>query len=88
MEKNILQTLFKFRSNIFLVELADRLGFKSKKAKEFIIDCGDHHLSWQIFTIIYDTLAHELVIYTLLNVKMVALFVMLIILFNGEILQS
>ena len=61
MEKNILQTLFKFCSNIFLEELADRLGFKSKKVKEFIINCGDHHLSWQILTIIYEALAHELV---------------------------
>ena len=61
MEKNILQALFKFCSNIFLEELTGKLHFKSKKAKEYIINCGDHHLSWQILSIIYEALSCELV---------------------------
>ena len=69
MEKNILQALFKFCSHIFLEELADRLGFKSKKGKEFIINCGDHHLSWQILTIIYEVLSQELVYAYLIESK-------------------
>ena len=33
---------------------ADMVGFTSKNAKNFIINCGDHHLSWQIISIIYE----------------------------------
>ena len=31
-----------------MLKVAEKLGFKSPKAKEFIINCEDHHLSWQI----------------------------------------
>ena len=37
------------------------LGFKSKNAKNFIINCGDHHLSWQIISIIYEVFSKELI---------------------------
>ena len=60
MEKNFLLTIFKFTKDIFMFKLADKLGFKSSKAKDFIINCGDHHLSWQIANIVFDAFAKEL----------------------------
>ena len=41
MEKNFLLTIFKFMKDIFMFKLADKLGFRSLKAKDFIImaDC-------------------------------------------------
>ena len=47
-EKNFLLTVFKFIKNIFMLKVVDKLGFKSIKAKEFVMKCRDHHLSWQI----------------------------------------
>ena len=37
------------------------LGFKSNNAKDFIINCGDHYLSWQIISIIYEAFSKELI---------------------------
>ena len=44
-----------------MFKLADNLGFKSLKAKYFIINCGDHHLLWQIVNILFDAFAKELI---------------------------
>lgn len=44
-ELNFLRALFKFCRHVFLEILAQKLGFCSKKAKEFIINCRNHHLS-------------------------------------------
>ena len=60
-EKNFLLTIFKFTKDIFMFKLADKLGFKSLKAKDFIVNCADHHLSWQIATIVFDAFAKELI---------------------------
>ena len=60
-ELNILRALFKFCRHVFLEILAQKLGFCSKKAKEFIINCGNHHLSWEISAIIYQAFAKELI---------------------------
>ena len=60
-EKNFLLTIFKFTKDIFMFKLADKLGFKSSKAKDFIINCGDHHLSWQIANIVFDAFTKELI---------------------------
>ena len=49
--------------------LADKLGFKNKKAKEYIINCGDHHLSWQIVSIIYEAFSKELIHSYLVNAE-------------------
>ena len=48
-------------------DVADMLGFKSKNAKDFIINCGDHHLSWQIISIIYEAFSKELIYNYLIN---------------------
>ena len=60
-EENFLLTVFKFMKNIFMPKVADKLGFKSTKAKEFAINCGDHHLSWQIAMIVFEAFAKELI---------------------------
>ena len=44
-----------------MFKLADKLVFRSLKAKDFIINCGDHHLSWQIANIVFDGFAKELI---------------------------
>ena len=61
MEKNFLLTIFKFTKNIFMFKLVDKLGFRSLKADYFVIDCGDHHLLWQIANIVFDIFAKELI---------------------------
>ena len=60
-EKNFLLTVFKFTKNIFMLKVADKLGFKSIKTKEFAINCRDHHLSWQIAMIVFEAFAKELI---------------------------
>ena len=57
MEKNLLLALFQSCLPIFIKEVADKLGFKSKAAKEFIANCGDHHLTWQILTTVLEVFA-------------------------------
>ena len=44
-EKKFPLTVFKFTKNVFLLEVACKLGFKSTKAKEFVINCRWQHLS-------------------------------------------
>ena len=44
-----------------MLKVADKLSFKSTKAKEFIINCGNHHLSWQIAMIVFEAFAKELI---------------------------
>ena len=61
MEKNLLLALFQSCLPIFTKEVADKLGFKSKVAKEFIANCGDHHLTWQILTTVLEAFASELI---------------------------
>ena len=61
MKKNFSLTIFKFTKDIFMFKLSDKLDFTSSKAKDFIIDCGDHHLSWQIANIVFDAFAKKLI---------------------------
>ena len=61
MENNLLLALFRTCSPIFIKDVADKLGFKSKAAKEFIANCGDHHLTWQILTTVLEAFARELI---------------------------
>ena len=44
-----------------MLKLDDKLGFKSSKAEDFIINCGDQHLFWQIPNIVFDTFVKELI---------------------------
>ena len=37
------------------------MGFKSARAKAFVINCGDHHLPWQIAMILFEAFTKELV---------------------------
>ena len=60
-EKNFLLTVFTFTKNIFILKVADKLGFKSTKAKEFIINRGDYHLFWEIAMIVIEAIAKELI---------------------------
>ena len=60
-EENFLLTIFKFTKDIFMFKLADKLGFNSSKAKDFIINCGDPHLFWQIANSAFDAFARELI---------------------------
>lgn len=59
-EKNFLLAIFKLCMDIFLGWLAHLLGFRSVKAKEFIFNCGEHHLSFQFLQIMYEAFASEL----------------------------
>ena len=61
MEKNLLLAIFKMCKDIFMKDLAVKLGFRSQNAIAFIINCGDHHLSYQILTICFEAIALELI---------------------------
>ena len=60
MEKNLLLAIFSLCRHEFLERLADMFGFQSKNAKEFILNCGNHHISWQILYISYEAFVREL----------------------------
>ena len=60
-EKKFPLTVFKFTKNVFLLEVACKLGFKSTKAKEFVINCRWQHLSWEIAMIVSETFSKELI---------------------------
>lgn len=60
LEINLFRALFSFCREIFLEFLAGKLGFVSKKATDFIIGCGDHHLTWQVYQIALYAIASEL----------------------------
>ena len=51
MEKNLLLAIFRFCRKLFAETIAYKLGFQSKKAIEFIVNFGKHHISWQIFSV-------------------------------------
>ena len=61
MEKNLLLAVFRLCRKLFIEKLAHRLGFHSKKAIEYIVNCGNHDLSWQISSIAYEAFSRELV---------------------------
>lgn len=60
MEINLFRALFSLTRSMFMEFLAEKLGFSSKKAREFIIGCGDHHLTWQIFQVSLYAISREL----------------------------
>ena len=60
MEKKLLLAIFRFCRKLFVETKAYKLGFRSKKAIEFIVDCGNHHISWQMCSIIYEAFSEEL----------------------------
>ena len=60
MVKNLLLAIFRFCRNLFVEAIACKLGFWSEKAIEFIVNCGNHHISWQICSIAYKAFSEEL----------------------------
>ena len=60
MVKNLLLAIFRFCRKLFVETIACKLGFWSKKAIEFIVNCGNHHISWQIYSIAYKAFSEEL----------------------------
>ena len=67
MEKKLLLAVFWLCKKLLIEKLACRLGFRSKKAIEYIVNCGNHHLSWQIISIAYKAFSRELVVVYLLE---------------------
>ena len=65
--KNLLLAVFRLCRKLFIEKLAYRLGFHSKKTIEYIVNCSNHHLSWQISSIAYEALSRELVFVYLLE---------------------
>ena len=59
-EINILRAIFSFCKIICIDHIADRLGFRSKRAKEFISRGSNHHVTWQVFLIMFTAFALEL----------------------------
>ena len=51
MEKNLLLAIFRFCRKLLVETIAYKLGFQSKKAIEFIVNCGKHHISWEICSV-------------------------------------
>ena len=62
MEKNILLAIMKISKPLFMDIACDVLGFKSENAKNFVTNVGDHHVSWQAFTITLEAFARELMV--------------------------
>ena len=60
MEINLLRAVFALCKDICVDHIADLLGFRSKRAKEFITRGSNHHVTWQVFLIMYKAFAMEL----------------------------
>ena len=45
-KKNLLLAIMQICKRIFFDVVCDKMGFKSEKAKNFVTNCGDHHVSW------------------------------------------
>ena len=61
LENNFLMAIFSLCSLVFMGTIAATLGFRSKKAVDFIKNVGDHHLGWQIASIAYEVFSNELI---------------------------
>jgi hypothetical protein len=60
-EINLMRALFQICRPVFMELLADKRGFCSKRAVEYIVTCRNHHLSWQIVVIVLYSFALELI---------------------------
>ena len=60
MEKNILLAIMQLCKHIFTDVVAEKMGFKTINAKNFVTNCGDHHISWQVFLVCLEAFAREL----------------------------
>ena len=59
-EINLLRAIFGICKHICLDHISDRLGFRSTRAKAFISRGSNHHVTWQVFVIMYRAFALEL----------------------------
>ena len=50
-EKNLLLAMMQMCKIIFFDVVCDKMVFKSENRKNFVTNCGDHHVIWQIFQI-------------------------------------
>ena len=62
MEMNMLKSLFKFGWEIIFRLVATLHGYRSTAAHKYALKCGDHHKSWQLFTITFDACMSELLL--------------------------
>ena len=46
MEKNILLAIMQLSKHIFIDVVAEKMGFKTINAKNFMTNCGDDHITW------------------------------------------
>ena len=60
MEINLLRAIFKLCRHICLEQISDLLGFRTKGSKEFVVRGSNHHVTWQVFLIMYQAFALEL----------------------------
>ena len=60
MEKNILLAIMQLCKHIFIDVVAEKMGFKTINAKNFMTNCGDDHISWQVFLVCLEAFAREL----------------------------
>ena len=87
MEKNMLLAIFSLCRNIFLERLAELLGFRTKNSREFIMNCGNHHVAWQILYISFEAFSKDLVRVFVTESLREKKFFQAIILFVGETIE-
>ena len=51
MEKNILLAIMQLCKHILIDVVVKKMGFKTINAKNFVTNCGDHRISWQVFLV-------------------------------------
>ena len=60
MEKNILLAIMQLCKHIFIDVVAEKMGFKTINAKNFMTNCGDHHISQRVLLVCSEAFAREL----------------------------
>ena len=60
MEKNTLLAIMQLYNQIFIEVVTEKMDFKTINGKNFVINCGDHHISWQVFLACLEAFAREL----------------------------
>ncbi len=60
-EMNLIRAFIDLNWKPYFESIAESLGFRSDKAKNFILKCKDHHLSWQLVLAFFAAALRELV---------------------------
>ena len=61
-EHTAFKAFFGLARDPFLKDLVKTLGFNSENQLSYIYACKDHHLSWEIFLVVYVACFRELVL--------------------------